>query len=49
MPTFQTDITLKTLLGRGSGESIQMKFEGDGFVVIQPFEEVYMKSKQNIT
>lgn len=49
MPTFQTDITLKTFLGRGSGESIQMKFEGDGFVVIQPYEEVYMKAKQNIT
>ena len=43
MPSFQTDITLKTFFGRGSGESIQMKFEGDGFVVIQPYEEVYMK------
>ena len=48
-PEFQTDITLKTFFGRGSGESIQMKFEGDGFVVIQPYEEVYMKAKQNIT
>ncbi|MGM7723924.1 AIM24 family protein [Metabacillus sp. Hm71] len=42
-PEFQTDITLKTLLGRGSGESIQMRFEGQGFVVVQPFEESYMK------
>ncbi len=42
-PEFQTDITLKTLLGRGSGESIQMRFEGEGFVVVQPFEESYMK------
>ncbi|MBO1515469.1 AIM24 family protein [Metabacillus bambusae] len=41
-PEFQTDITLKTFFGRGSGESIQMKFEGDGFVVVQPYEEVYM-------
>jgi uncharacterized protein (AIM24 family) len=41
-PEFQTDITLKTFFGRGSGESVQMKFEGDGFVVVQPFEEVYM-------
>jgi uncharacterized protein (AIM24 family) len=49
MPSFQTDITLKTFLGRGSGESIQMKFEGDGFVVIQPFEEVYMRAKQNMS
>lgn len=46
-PKFQTDISLKTFFGRGSGESIQMKFEGEGFVVIQPFEEVYMKAKQS--
>ncbi|KRG15740.1 AIM24 family protein [Lederbergia galactosidilytica] len=43
-PTIQTDITLKTFLGRGSGESIQMKFEGEGFVVVQPYEEVWMNS-----
>ncbi|MEH7441609.1 AIM24 family protein [Bacillus sp. JJ1122] len=40
-PDFVTDISLKTFLGRGSGESIQMKFSGDGFVVVQPYEEVY--------
>ncbi|MFT5424081.1 MAG: hypothetical protein ACI89L_001873 [Phycisphaerales bacterium] len=39
-PEFKTDIQLKSLIGRGSGESIQMRFEGSGFVVIQPFEEV---------
>jgi uncharacterized protein (AIM24 family) len=39
-PEFKTDISLKTFFGRGSGESIQMKFQGDGFVVIQPYEEV---------
>jgi len=38
-PEFKTDISLKTFFGRGSGESIQMRFQGDGFVVIQPFEE----------
>ncbi len=38
-PEFKTDISLKTFLGRGSGESIQMEFAGQGFVVIQPFEE----------
>jgi uncharacterized protein (AIM24 family) len=42
---FQTDISLRTFIGRGSGESIQMKFSGDGFVVIQPYEEVYLKDK----
>lgn len=44
-PEFQTDITLKTLLGRGSGESIQMRFEGEGFVIVQPYEEVYMQAQ----
>ncbi len=39
-PDFQTDISLKTFFGRGSGESIQMRFEGDGFVVVQPYEEI---------
>ena len=39
-PNFKTDISLKTFIGRGSGESIQMEFVGEGFVVIQPFEEV---------
>lgn len=43
-PEFQTDISLKTFVGRGSGESIQMRFEGEGFVIVQPFEEVYMQS-----
>lgn len=38
-PELKTDISLKTFFGRGSGESLQMKFEGDGFVVVQPFEE----------
>ena len=44
-PEFKTDISFKTFIGRGSGESIQMKFEGKGFVVIQPYEEVYFQSK----
>ena len=42
-PQFRKDISFKTFLGRGSGESIQMQFEGEGFVVVQPFEEVYMQ------
>ena len=41
-PEFRTDISFRTFLGRGSGESIQMQFSGEGFVIIQPFEEVYM-------
>ena len=42
-PDFITDISLGTLLGRGSGESIQLKFSGEGWVVVQPYEEVYMQ------
>ena len=38
-PEFRTDVSLKTFLGRGSGESIQMEFRGNGFVVVQPYEE----------
>ncbi len=38
-PEFKTDIQLKSLFGRGSGESIQLCFKGDGFVMVQPFEE----------
>ena len=40
-PQFKKEVSLKTFVGRGSGDSIQMLFEGDGFVVIQPYEEVY--------
>ncbi|MCU0709699.1 MAG: AIM24 family protein [Pirellula sp.] len=45
-PEFRTDVSFKTFLGRGSGESLQMKFQGDGFVVVQPFEETYMQQSQ---
>jgi uncharacterized protein (AIM24 family) len=38
-PELKTDVSLRTLLGRGGGETFQMLFRGDGFVVIQPFEE----------
>lgn len=43
-PEFRTDVSLKTFLGRGSGESLQMEFSGEGFVVVQPFEEATMQS-----
>jgi uncharacterized protein (AIM24 family) len=43
-PQIKTDVSLKTFFGRGSGESIQTYFEGNGFVVIQPFEEVYFQA-----
>ncbi|RAZ67218.1 AIM24 family protein [Planococcus maitriensis] len=40
-PDFVTDVQLKSFFGRGSGESVQMKFSGNGFVVVQPYEEIY--------
>lgn len=44
-PEFVTDVSLKSFFGRASGESIQMKFQGNGFVVVQPFEEVYLSQQ----
>jgi uncharacterized protein (AIM24 family) len=46
-PEFKTDIQLKTLFGRGSGESVQLKFQGEGFVVVQPYEEVYLQRQSS--
>ena len=40
-PKIKTDISFKTLIGRGSGESFQLQFEGDGWVIVQPYEESY--------
>jgi uncharacterized protein (AIM24 family) len=34
----KTDVNLKTLIGRGSGETIQMQFSGDGWLLVQPSE-----------
>ena len=34
----KTDINVKTLIGRGSGETFQMEFEGTGWVLVQPSE-----------
>ena len=34
----KTDVKLKNLIGRGSGESIQMSFMGQGWVLVQPSE-----------
>jgi uncharacterized protein (AIM24 family) len=34
----KTDVSFKTFTGRGSGESVQMAFSGDGWVLVQPSE-----------
>lgn len=39
-PSMKTDIGIKGFLGRSSGESFQLEFNGnEGFVVVQPYEE----------
>ena len=45
-PDLKTDISFKTLTGRSSGETLQMKFKGEGFVVIQPYEEISLVGPQ---
>lgn len=39
MPQLTMDTSFKSMLGRGGGETYQMVFQGDGFVVVQPYEE----------
>ena len=34
----KTDVSMKTLIGRGSGESVQLAFGGHGWLLIQPSE-----------
>jgi uncharacterized protein (AIM24 family) len=34
----KTDVNLRTLIGRGSGETVQMSFSGQGWVLVQPSE-----------
>jgi uncharacterized protein (AIM24 family) len=39
-PEMRSDVNLKSIFGRGGGETFQMLFQGEGFVVVQPFEEI---------
>jgi uncharacterized protein (AIM24 family) len=34
----KTDVNVKTLIGKGSGETVQMSFTGPGWVLVQPSE-----------
>ena len=38
-PQLRIDSSLKSIFGRGGGETFQMAFQGEGFVVVQPYEE----------
>ncbi|MCC7078624.1 MAG: AIM24 family protein [Acidimicrobiia bacterium] len=40
----KTDVSAKTLIGRGSGESIQVAFGGQGWVMVQPSENIVLGS-----
>lgn len=40
-PTSKHDLNIKSFLGRSSGETFQLRFDGqDGFVIVQPYEEL---------
>jgi len=41
VPQVKTDVNLKTLLGRSSGETFQLNFDGYGKVLVQPDEPVF--------
>lgn len=42
-PELKSSVSFRSLIGRGSGEEFQMKFSGNGWVLIQPYEEVYFQ------
>ncbi|MBE9598796.1 AIM24 family protein [Pedobacter sp. MC2016-24] len=39
-PQIKTNLTFGSFIGRGSGESFQLEFAGQGWVLVQPYEEV---------
>ena len=43
----KTDVNLNTLIGKGSGETIQIAFGGNGWVLIQPSEGQVQASPQS--
>ena len=44
-PNIKTNITFGSFIGRGSGESFQLEFLGEGWVLVQPYEEVKYEQK----
>ncbi len=38
-PTLKTDLTWRSAIAHGGHEPFQMRFEGSGFVVVQPYED----------
>ena len=46
-PEVRTDVSIGTFFGRSSGETFQLEFRGDGWVVLQPYEEVYFQESSS--
>src|SRR3712207_6822301 len=44
--SLKTDVNLRTLVGRGSGETVQMAFHGQGWVLVQPSEGMVTGAEQ---
>lgn len=44
-PTIKTNLSFGNLIGRSSGESFQLEFKGEGWVLVQPYEEIKYKQK----
>lgn len=44
-PNIKTNLSFGNLLGRGSGESFQLEFKGEGWVLVQPYEEIKYQQK----
>lgn len=38
-PSLKTDLGWRSLVGHGGGEPFQMRFDGKGFVIVQPYKE----------
>ena len=38
-PTLKTDLNWRSMLRHGGAEPVQMRFEGQGFVAVQPYED----------
>lgn len=46
-PQIKTNLSFGTFIGRGSGESFQLEFAGEGWVLVQPYEEVKYAQKRS--
>ncbi|TAF33464.1 MAG: AIM24 family protein [Cytophagales bacterium] len=45
-PEIKTDISWKDFIGKSSGESVQFAFRGNGWVLVQPYEEQPIATKE---